>query len=121
MYNVILFSRAEVTNLIHSKHELELKKVFSKEVSRQAWSCLRLGLVFRLGLVVDKTWFNIFASKLLSHERLKCVHVCCLAWLELQLLSASVDLKLVVPKRKLCLMKDLMLLKIISQIKLSLL
>ena len=31
--NVILFSRVEVTNHIHSKHELELKKVFSKEVS----------------------------------------------------------------------------------------
>ena len=32
--NVILFSRDEVTNHIHSKHEVELKKVFSKEVSR---------------------------------------------------------------------------------------
>ena len=54
--------------------------------------------VFRLGLVVDKTWFDIFASELLSHQRLKCVHICCLAWLGLQLLSTSVDLKISVPK-----------------------
>ena len=51
--NVILFSRDEVTN-----HE-----------------SVRLGLVFRLGLVVDKTWFRILATELLSHQRLKSVHV----------------------------------------------
>ena len=59
------------------------------------------------------------AYELLSHQRLKCVHVCCLAWLGLQLLSASVDLKISVPKWKLCLTKNLLLLRIISQIKLS--
>ena len=51
-------------------------------------------LLVKLGLVVNITWFNIFAS-------------------------ASVDLKLSVPKWKLCLTKDLMLLRIISQIELS--
>ena len=55
-------------------------------------------LVVKLGLVVNITWFNIFASFFLMRDSNASMSV---AWLGLDwlgLLSASVDLKLSVPK-----------------------
>ena len=82
----------------HKRVVANVSNSIFEEMGGQEGKMRNAKCVFRLGLVVDKTWFDIFASELLSHQRLKCIYVCCLAWHGLQLLSTSVDLKISVPK-----------------------